>query len=88
MNKAHYTTLKKVQTGFNSRGYWLPTRRQFYKKLQEIEKQQKISRKQALVLILDYLDEILKCSEKAITRLARKTGKDLRQVRVAVAGNN
>jgi len=88
MNKAQYTKLKKAKAGFNSRKYWLPTRRQFYKKLQEIEKQQKISRKQALIVILDYLDEVLKHSEKGVMHMARKTGKDLKQIRVSVAGNN
>ncbi|MFH1392505.1 MAG: BsaWI family type II restriction enzyme [bacterium] len=80
--------IKDAMAAFDSRIYWTPTRKEFYKKLEQIQKEQKITRKKALILILDYLDEILKNSEKAVMRLARKTSKDLKQVRVSVAGNN
>lgn len=80
--------IKDAMTAFGSRIYWTPTKKEFYKKLEQIQKEQKSTRKKALILILDYLDEILKNSEKAIMRLAKKTSKDLKQVRVSVAGNN
>ncbi|MFH1713492.1 MAG: BsaWI family type II restriction enzyme [Candidatus Jacksonbacteria bacterium] len=80
--------IKKAKDSLKTRHYWEPTRKQFYKKLKEIEKKHKISRQKALIIILDYLDEVLKASENAVMRVARKTGKDLKQVRVSVAGNN
>ena len=80
--------IKEAQVNFDTRGYWAPTRRQFSKKLKAIQKQQKINRRKALVVILDYLDEILKNSEPAVMNIARQTSKDLKQVRVSVAGNN
>jgi len=80
--------IRDAMSSFDSRNYWSPTRRQFYKKLKQIEQEQKVTREKALIIILDYLDEILKNSENAVMRLARKTGKDLKQIRVSVAGNN
>lgn len=80
--------VKEAQAGFDSRIYWEPTRLQFNKKLKEIQKSQKVSKKKALVLILDSLDEILKDSQKGVMRLVRQRKKDEQQARKSVAGNN
>lgn len=71
-----------------SRKYWKPTLDSFNKKLQEIIKKRKISKKKALIFILDYLAEVLENSEPEVMKIITKEKKDIKQTRVAVAGNN
>lgn len=71
-----------------SRGYWKPTRDAFTQKLSKIKNERNISEKDALVLILDYLAEVMENSEPDIMKLIKRGGKDVKQSRVSVAGNN
>ena len=71
-----------------SRVYWKPTLDSFNTKLKQIMKEKNISEKEALIFILDYLAEVLENSEPEVMKLINKSGKDVKQTRVSVAGNN
>ena len=47
-----------------------------------------LDNKKALVTILDHLTEVLKNSQPEVMKLIKKSGKDIKQSSVAVAGNN
>jgi len=70
-----------------SRKYWKPTFEAFDKKLQKLI-ESGLDNKKALVTILDNLTEVLKNSEPEVMNLIKKSGKDIKQSRVVVAGNN
>lgn len=71
-----------------SRTYWEPTLRSFNKKLKEIMDKKKIEKKKALIVIFDYLAEVLENSEPDVMKIIRSRNKDIKQTRVSVAGNN
>lgn len=80
-----------VRDSMNSlltRRYWKPTLDAFNKKLTEIKKEKNISGKEALVIILDHLAEVLENSEPVVMKIIKHGGKDVKQSRVSVAGNN
>ncbi|MBM4402169.1 MAG: hypothetical protein FJ044_02895 [Candidatus Cloacimonetes bacterium] len=71
-----------------SRKYWEPTLKSFNKKLREIMTKRKCTKKDALIVILDYLAEVLEGSEPEVMKIIRKRKKNIKQARVSVAGNN
>jgi len=82
-----YGYVKDALISLFSRKYWKPTLEAFNKKLQKLI-ESGFDNKKALVTILDYLTEVLKKSEPEVMNLIKKSGKDVKQSRVAVAGNN
>jgi len=82
------SVIRDAKASILSRKYWLPTLKSFNKKLQEIIDQKRLSKKQALIEILNHLDEVLKNSEPEVMKIIIKGGKDVKQTRVSVAGNN
>lgn len=82
---------ESVRDSMNSlltRGYWKPTLDAFNIKLSKIMEERSVSKREALVIILDYLAEVLENSEPAVMKLIKRSGKDIKQSRVSVAGNN
>lgn len=71
-----------------SRGYWKPTLDAFNLKLKKIVKEKKTSKKRALVIILNYLADVLGDSEPEVMKIIKRRKKDIKQTRVSVAGNN
>ncbi|MBU0708282.1 hypothetical protein KJ596_00855 [Patescibacteria group bacterium] len=72
----------------SQRGYWEPTLNAFNKKLQGIIDKKGVNKKNALVIILDYLAEVLGNSEPEVMKIILARKKDVKQTRVSVAGNN
>lgn len=81
-------SVRDAMNSLLTRGYWEPTLEAFNKKLSQIEKERNISKKDALIVILDYLADVLEESEPEVMKLIRRGGKDVKQSRVSVAGNN
>ena len=79
--------VRDALTSLFSRKYWKPTFEAFDKKLQTLI-ESGFDNKKALIEILDHLTEVLKNSEPEVMNLIKKSGKDIKQSRVAVAGNN
>src|SRR3989338_3922262 len=80
-----YGYVKDALISLFSRKYWKPTLEAFNKKLQKLI-ESGFDNKKALVTILDYLTEVLKNSEPEVMNLIKRSGKDIKQSRVAVAG--
>lgn len=80
--------IKDSMNSMLTRKYWKPTLDSFNTGLNKIIQKRKISKKKALIIILDYLAEILKDSEPEVMKIIIKEKKDVKQTRVAVAGNN
>lgn len=80
--------VREAIKSIHSRKYWSPTRKVFDKQLEKIVRTKGIPRKTANLIILDYLTDILKKSEPQVMGLIEQSGKDVRQSRVSVAGNN
>lgn len=72
----------------SQRRYWEPTLIAFNNKLQEIVAKKGVDKKKALVIILDYLAEVLENSEPEVMKIILARKKDVKQTRVSVAGNN
>lgn len=83
-----YDQIKRDIESLSSRTYWGPTRLAFNSKLRQIRYGLKLNKQQALIHILNYLEEILRNSERGVMRMIKKSGKDIKQSRVSVAGNN
>jgi len=75
-------------THLTKRKYWQPTYKAFIKKVKLIESKKEISEKEASIVVLDYIGEILKNSEPGVMKIIRARKKDIKQTRVSVAGNN
>lgn len=81
-------SVRDAMNSIFSRKYWKPTLQAFNNKLQELMKRGSFSEKKASVVILNYLAEILEDSEPAVMSLIKQSGKDIKQSRLSVAGNN
>lgn len=82
------SAIRDSMQGMLSRKYWEPTLKSLDRKLQEIMTKRGLSRKNALVFILDYLAEVLEGSEPEVMKIIKERKKDIKQTRVSVAGNN
>lgn len=71
-----------------SRKYWEPTLGSFNRRVEKIVVENSTSRKDALIVILDYLAEVLEDSEPEVMKIIKERKKDIKQTRVSVAGNN
>jgi len=87
-NHSFYTVIKDSMNSILSRTYWYPTLKAFNKKLDEIMYAKHTNKKEALIEILNHLDEILLNSEHDVMKIIKKRKKDVKQTRVSVAGNN
>ena len=70
------------------RYFWKPTLDMYNKKVALLQKTKKLSYKDALIVVLDHLGEVLKESEPEVMYLIEKGGKDIKQSRMTIAGNN
>ncbi|MFH1671677.1 MAG: BsaWI family type II restriction enzyme [Candidatus Portnoybacteria bacterium] len=80
----HQSAIRDIR----KRTYWDPTQAIFEKKLDYIISTKKIRQKDALVIILDYLTEILLESKNDVFKMIKLRGKDIQQASKSAAGNN
>lgn len=82
------SAIRDSMEGMLSRKYWEPTLNSFNGQLREIMAKKGLTKKDALIVILDYLAEVLGDSEPEVMKIIKERKKDIKQTRVSVAGNN
>lgn len=82
------SVIRDSMEGMLSRKYWEPTLESFNRRVEKIMVENSTSRKEALIVILDYLAEVLEDSEPEVMKIIKERKKDIKQTRVSVAGNN